>query len=267
MSVGVAQAVRRAGRGVERYGLIPFVKEAVIRPLRPRLAPLAGVALRREAARATSLDDLADIAFDFDAYGITITPGQRRAEIRALLDRLVERQPRRILEIGTCDGGSLFLFAQVAAPDAHVISVDLPDGEFGGGYPSWKAPLYRRFAKPGQRLDLLRADSHDPATLERVRSLLGGDVLDFLFIDGDHSYEGVRQDFESYSTLVGEGGLIGFHDIAASPHGGPVIDTDGSLLEVGEVPAYWSEIRQRYATSEELVAGVDGCFGIGLLRV
>jgi predicted O-methyltransferase YrrM len=266
MSTSVAQAVRRAGRGVERYGLAPFVKEAVVRPVRPKLGPLAGRALRREAARTKTIDELVELAFTFDAYGITIMPGQRPGEIRALLERLEERRPRRILEIGTCDGGSLFLFAQVAAPDAHVISVDLPDGLFGGGYPSWKTPLYRRFARPGQRLDLLRADSHNPATVDEVRSLLGGEPLDFLFIDGDHSYAGVRQDFEAYSSLVGEGGLIGFHDIAAPPTDGPVIDADGSRLEVGEVPLYWAEIRQRYP-SEELVVGVDGCFGIGLLFV
>jgi predicted O-methyltransferase YrrM len=254
------------GRGVERYGFRALAKEAVVRPVRPKLGPLAGMTLRREAARAKTLDELVDLAFTFDAYGITITPGQRPAEIRALLERLQEPQPRRILEIGTCDGGSLFLFAQVATADAHVISVDLPDGEFGGGYPSWKTPLYRRFARPGQRLDLLRADSHDPATLSEVRSLLDGEPLDFLFIDGDHSYDGVRQDFESYSSLVRDGGLIGFHDIAAPPGGGPVIDEDGSLLLVGDVPVFWREVSDRYP-SEELVAGVDGCFGIGLLRV
>jgi hypothetical protein len=147
-----------------------------------------------------------------------------------------------------------------------VISVDLPDGEFGGGYPAWKTPLYRQFARPGQRLDLLRADSHDPATVDRVRTLLGGEKLDFLFIDGDHSYEGVRQDFESYSALVREGGLVGFHDIAAPPGGGPVIDSEGSLLLVGDVPAYWNVIREQYP-SEEILAAAGGCFGIGLLRL
>ena len=42
---------------------------------------------------------------------------------------------------------------------------------------------------------------------------LDGAELDFLFIDGDHSYAGVKQDFEFYSRFVKRGGLIGFHDI------------------------------------------------------
>jgi predicted O-methyltransferase YrrM len=266
MSVSISDTLRRAGEGVSKRGVRSFVGEAIERPLRPSLAPLAGQALRRRARAARTLDELLDLAFEFESFGITITPGQLRPEIEGLLRRLEEDPPRRVLEIGTCTGGSLFLFAQVSAPDAQVISVDLPDGEFGGGYPAWKTPLYRSFAQPEQRLALLRADSHDPATLEQVQALLGGDELDFLFIDGDHSYEGVRQDFESFSQLVRKGGLIGFHDIAAPPSGGPVIDTDGSLLLVGDVPAYWSSIRERYP-SEEFTAAVEGCFGIGLIRV
>ena len=35
-----------------------------------------------------------------------------------------------------------------------------------------------------------------------------------LFIDGDHSYEGVKKDFEMWSPFVVKGGLIAFHDVA-----------------------------------------------------
>jgi predicted O-methyltransferase YrrM len=36
--------------------------------------------------------------------------------------------------------------------------------------------------------------------------------LDFIFIDGDHSYEGVKKDFELYSTLLTDKGIIIIHD-------------------------------------------------------
>jgi hypothetical protein len=36
--------------------------------------------------------------------------------------------------------------------------------------------------------------------------------IDFLFIDGDHSYEGVKLDFDLYSTLLSENGIIMLHD-------------------------------------------------------
>jgi predicted O-methyltransferase YrrM len=38
-----------------------------------------------------------------------------------------------------------------------------------------------------------------------------------LFIDGDHSYEESRKDFELWSPFVVEGGLIAFHDIGNAP--------------------------------------------------
>jgi len=46
---------------------------------------------------------------------------------------------------------------------------------------------------------------------------LNGEPLDFLFIDGDHTYEGVKRDFEMYSPLVRNGGIIAFHDIVKHP--------------------------------------------------
>jgi len=36
--------------------------------------------------------------------------------------------------------------------------------------------------------------------------------IDFLFIDGDHSYEGVKTDFELYSKLLSDKGIIAIHD-------------------------------------------------------
>jgi hypothetical protein len=36
--------------------------------------------------------------------------------------------------------------------------------------------------------------------------------IDLLFIDGDHSYEGVKQDFELYSQILSENGIIMIHD-------------------------------------------------------
>ena len=39
-----------------------------------------------------------------------------------------------------------------------------------------------------------------------------GIQIDFLFIDGDHSYEGVKTDFELYSQILSENGIIVIHD-------------------------------------------------------
>ena len=42
--------------------------------------------------------------------------------------------------------------------------------------------------------------------------------IDYLHIDGDHSYEGVKKDFELYSTIMSENGIITIHDIDQSYH-------------------------------------------------
>jgi hypothetical protein len=41
--------------------------------------------------------------------------------------------------------------------------------------------------------------------------------LDFVYIDGDHEYEGVKKDIELYYLKVKKGGIIGGHDYNYSP--------------------------------------------------
>ncbi|MCU0531310.1 MAG: class I SAM-dependent methyltransferase [Syntrophales bacterium] len=184
-----------------------------------------------------------------------IRPLQSRAELEALLGEVARLNPSTVVEIGTASGGTLFMLTRAAADDAKLVSIDLPGGAFGGGYPVWRAPLYRSFARPGQHVHLLRRDSHDPSTLEALQDVLGGRRVDFLLIDGDHTYEGVKRDFEMYRALVRPGGMIGFHDIV--PH------SEESGCEVNR---FWLEIR-RSCDSVEFVENWQSRFGgIGLLR-
>ena len=94
---------------------------------------------------------------------------QRKSEIAAFLARMTALRPRRaqiVVEIGTASGGTLFLLSRAAAPDALLVSLDLPGGSFGGGYQAWRKPLYRSFAHAGQRIVLLRVAHHITATVE-----------------------------------------------------------------------------------------------------
>jgi hypothetical protein len=59
-------------------------------------------------------------------------------------------------------------------------------------------------------------DSHSYNTLDRVKEILKGETVDVLFIDGDHTAEGVERDFQMYKHLVTDGGVILFHDIIKS---------------------------------------------------
>jgi cephalosporin hydroxylase len=210
--------------------------------------------LPREAACARTGRDAVEFAMSYRWGGVPIEPIQNRREIERLLDILERQRPRTVLEIGAFNGGTLFLWSRVALPDATIISIDLGGSVFGGRSPL--GLVCRGFARERQRIELLfRADSHDPATFTSVERILGGDALDFLFIDGDHTYDGVKADFQMYSGLVGAGGLIAIHDIV----------TEAGPQEKIDVPRFWSDLKQRWET-EELVAGDEPRLGIGLVR-
>jgi predicted O-methyltransferase YrrM len=167
--------------------------------------------------------------------GRPVLMGQVRSEILQLATLLKELKPRRSLEIGTNYGGTLLLLCSLSAPDAKIISIDLPSGPFGGGYPLRKIPIFRAFPRAGQKLHLVRADSHSEQTKKRVQRLLRGEQLDYVFIDADHTYEGVSRDFQMYAPLVRSGGVIVFHDI---------VTHDRNTRS--EVERFWNEVKQGY---------------------
>jgi predicted O-methyltransferase YrrM len=181
---------------------------------------------------------------------------QRPREILELLIDLQAVPPRVIVEIGTAAGGTLLLLARVAAPDALLVSVDLRGGGYGGGYSPWRRRIYRSFARERQRIVLIDGDSHSPATRDRLLKHLAGRQIDFLFIDGDHSYDGVRRDFEDYAPLVAPGGQVCLHDIRQHPLG-----------YSGEVWRFWQELETcRADTRAILEPGVAG-YGLGLIAM
>jgi predicted O-methyltransferase YrrM len=57
------------------------------------------------------------------------------------------------------------------------------------------------------RSKIVIGNSHRTKTFEQVKG-----EYDVLFIDGDHSYEGITLDYLTYSKLVRQGGIIALHD-------------------------------------------------------
>jgi predicted O-methyltransferase YrrM len=41
--------------------------------------------------------------------------------------------------------------------------------------------------------------------------------VDLIFIDGDHSYQGLASDWRAWSHLVAPGGIVGLHDSRSTP--------------------------------------------------
>jgi cephalosporin hydroxylase len=153
------------------------------------------------------------------------------AEFMKLVEDL---KPLTILEIGVAKGGTSQCFSKVCG---NLVSICISD----------YSPL------PNQTY--FRRNSHDPATLGKMTRALNGKVVDVLFIDGDHQYEGVKKDYELYSPLVRSGGLIAFHDIVKSKW--------HESRNIG-VPKLWDELKK--ANSIEICHDKDKkeC-GIGIL--
>jgi len=204
---------------------------------------------RRTTCDRYSLEEI--VARVFSLADEFFRPIQVEEELVEALREVQALQPRFIVEIGTAGGGTFLLWSRVAHPEATIVTVDLPGGPFGGGYSLLRVPLFRRIILPGQKLHILRGDSHETSTLERVKACLGGNAADFLFIDGDHSDAGVRADYRLYGPLVRPGGLIAFHDIGVRHMPGC------------DVYQLWAEIRGSSRSREILVSQYS--YGIGLL--
>jgi predicted O-methyltransferase YrrM len=251
--------LQKTKRTIKTEGWGSFTKKAWGRidgKLTPAKRVFAPSAIRAMAKLDQSNRDVvALVNFIFDRFGGLIRPAQIRSEITDLAAIVKDLKPKTVMEIGTANGGSLFLFSRLADPNATIVSVDLPGGRFGGGYPAWKIKLYQAFHLSGQKMDLLRVDSHSSETLEKVKNIFHGVPVDFLFIDGDHTYQGVKKDFELYSPLVRKGGVIAFHDIVIHPRG---IDCDVDKL--------WNEIKK--SDSRELIGSPNQNWaGIGVYFV
>lgn len=181
-------------------------------------------------------------------------PGQVRSELNSLGEILAELQPQRALEIGTANGGTLLFLTRLASPVATIASIDLEALE--GGYSVERQWFYERFARRRQHLHLLRGSSHSFWMRRRLGEVFDGRPLDYVFIDGDHRYEGVKKDFETYGSMVRTGGVIAFHGIAEHP--------PESRCQVAD---FWNEVKPHYRHSEFIEHPDQGWAGIGVLFV
>lgn len=137
------------------------------------------------AARGVTLPETSGLPKEF----IRLDPW----EIEYLFN-VAQKARQGILEIGRLRGGSLFMLA-CAADDVPIWSIDIAPQDDG--------ELLTYLNHP--RIHLIVGDSHKVDTSQVGK-------VDLLFIDGDHSYEGVRGDLAHWYSKVAPGGHIVLHD-------------------------------------------------------
>jgi predicted O-methyltransferase YrrM len=131
-------------------------------------------------------------------------PNQAELLIVSVLAR--HRKARNIFEFGTFTGRSTYYLTH-ATPETRVTTLDLPPGP-GRTIPD--VGLYFINSDREDRITQLLTDSRkfDPTPYEKK--------MDFIFVDGDHSYEGVKNDTEKAFKMLAPGGAILWHDYGAS---------------------------------------------------
>jgi len=189
----------------------------------------------------------------FDFSSRFFGPHQLETEIGGLLAWVESLAPKMVCEIGTAMGGTTYLLGQSLPTVTHVIGIDL--------FVRRKRRL-RHFMRSNQQLELVDGSSYAPETAERVKRHLAGTKLDLLFIDGDHSYDGVVKDFSLYRHFVRDGGVIVFHDIVqdyTTRYG------RNTPRYTGGVPRFWEQLKPLYSTKEFVESPDQDGFGIGAL--
>lgn len=188
-------------------------------------------------------------------------PPQSPYEFEPLCSLVRVVQPKAILEVGSRHGRSLVRLAEAAMPFVQrVTSIDMPDMCWGQRLSDHglKAMLHSLRARNLQ-VEYLPVDSHGPEARSWAKENRG--TFDFIFIDGDHSYEGVKQDFDTFSVCLAPQGVIAFHDIAGNEN------ATSRGLTMG-VPRFWRELKVSSTVSAvlEIIDPADK-FGIGLITL
>lgn len=138
-------------------------------------------------------------------------------KLRELRDPIFDVVPRAChvaVEIGSLQGWFSWRMAKFL-PDASIFCIDPfgddPENGYDGEYnlSCWKKNTRDFF---GKTIFLKRGDS-----VSEAAKWGDGVKVDFLFIDGDHSYEAVLADLRSWWPKVRPGGLIAGHD-TTGPH-------------------------------------------------
>jgi hypothetical protein len=164
-----------------------------------------------------------------------------------LIDQL---KPDVFVELGTHTGNSYFSFCQSVKDhllQTQCFAIDTWQGdEHAGNYDEeiYYTVLKHNEANYQEFSRLMRM------TFDNALSHFDDKSIDLLHIDGLHTYEAVKHDFESWLPKMAPGGIILFHDTQ-------VIERDFGVIKL------WKEIQSKYSLNLEF----NHSNGLGVMRL
>lgn len=166
-------------------------------------------------------------------------------------DYVANTKPRTVVELGTHYGSSFFAFLQAVedgtSPDTLVYGIDAWGYVDGNEWTKveYETDIYEIFLKT---LEAYTCTAH-PIRMTFDEAAQEFDSIDLLHIDGTHTYEAVKHDYETWESKINADGVILFHDISET-----------SYLHDDASPKFWKELKARHPYTLEF----DHCYGLGI---
>jgi predicted O-methyltransferase YrrM len=179
-----------------------------------------------------------------------IPPRTMHSEAEAQVLARLAAGAGRVVEIGVYEGSSAIRLARAMPAGAELHLIDPFTDESGAAMrPGWhgNAVASRVAVRRHTRNTRVRVRWHLARSQDVGRRWDGGSV-DFVFVDGDHSEDGVRDDWEAWNRHIRPGGNVAFHDARdGQPDGvgspGPTAVVDRLFRE--HPPAGWRIVDEK----------------------
>lgn len=169
------------------------------------------------------------------------TRKQNPPRAKVLAQLIEQHKCKKGVELGVFAGQTYFYLLE-RFPDLTLTGIDIFEhGKVDNdqGARSYRQfPLHKYFEQImerkeafGDRAVLIRGDTADSVRLVKNK-------VDFVFIDGDHTYEGVKRDIEAWLPKIKKRGFIAGHDIDMSSVKKAVTELLPNYSNPGEVVWY-----------------------------
>ncbi len=143
-------------------------------------------------------------------------PLQDQEELKWFTKLTMDLGVRRYLEIGSDFGCSMYAVLANSPASSLGVSIDLQHNNFN--------TVKEELTTLGYSIHTYTGDSKDVSIIDSVRKLA---PYDLILIDGDHTYDGLKSDFDNYHNLAP---VVAIHDTAL-------------LSSQPDVHRFWEEVR------------------------